>query len=313
MILSTVTLNPAIDKTYYVNGFSVNALNRVDRIKVNMGGKGVNVAAMAAKCGISCIAGGFLSGYNGQMIGKYLKDAGVSTDFIYTEGDTRVNIKIMDTVNQTYTDVNENGPEVSESDIRALYEKVADMAVKSDVVYLGGSFPPGVTCDIYRDLIERIKEKGAMAVLDADGDALRYGVEARPHIIKPNQRELEHLCGTKLKTIADVSRAAKEIHEAGVETVLASLGGNGAVAVIGGKVYRVYPLNAPVRSTVGAGDSFLCGYLYGSTVTEDIPTRLRYAMAFATAKIGTEGTDIPCFEDLIQNYDKVTVENIESN
>ncbi len=308
MILSTVTLNPAIDKTYYVHGFGVNTLNRADRTRINMGGKGVNVATAAAKCGISCFAGGFLSGYNGQLIGKFLKDAGVSTDFVYTEGDTRVNIKIIDIENQTYTDLNESGPEVSAADVEALFQKVSDMAVKSDYVYIGGSIPPTVSDDIYKQLILLIKAKGAKAVLDADGAALRLGVEALPHIIKPNQAELERLCGSKLKTIQDVRRAAVEIQEKGVETVLVSLGGNGALAAVEGRQYRVYPLNAPVRSTVGAGDSFLCGYLYGTTVSEDIQEALKFAMAFASAKIQTEGTNIPSFEELCRDYESVTVE-----
>ncbi len=311
MVLSTITLNPAIDKTYYVRNLLVDGVNRVERIKVNMGGKGVNVAATAAKSGISCIAGGFLSGYNGQMIGKYLKDCGVNTDFVYTEGDTRINIKIMDIENQTYTDINECGPSVSASDLETLYAKVGDMAAQSDVVYMGGSFHPSIADDIYKNLIAIVKEKGAVSVLDADGAALRLGVEAAPHIIKPNQAELERLMGTKLKTISDVASAAREIEARGVETVLVSLGGNGAVAAKAGKLYRVYPLNAPVRSTVGAGDSFLCGYLYGQTVSEDITVALRYAMAFATAKIQTEGTDIPAFESLCQDFEKVTVESIE--
>lgn len=311
MILSTITLNPAIDKTYYVNGFSVNGVNRVERIKVNMGGKGVNVAVTASKCGISCIAGGFLSGYNGQMIGKYLKDAGVTTDFVYTEGDTRTNIKISDTGNRTYTDINESGPAVTEADKRALVEKVSDMAVKSDVVYLGGSLPPGIGADIYGELITVIKEKGARAVLDADGEAFGEGLKALPSVVKPNQAELEGLCGRKLKTVSDVVSAAKQLHENGIETVLVSLGGNGAVCVSGGKAYRVYPLNVPVRSTVGAGDSFLCGFLYGQTVTDDITLQLKYAMSFAGAKIQTEGTDIPAFEELCRGCDTVTVECIE--
>lgn len=310
MILSTITLNPAIDKAYYVHGFGVNTLNRAEKIKINMGGKGVNVATAAIKCGISCFAGGFLSGYNGQMIGKYLKDAGVSTDFVYTEGDTRVNIKIIDVDNQTYTDLNESGPKVLQSDVDALFSKVSDLAVKSDYVYMGGSIPPTVSVDIYNQLIALIKEKGSKAILDADGEALKSGVEALPYIIKPNQLELEQLCGTKLKTIQDVRKAAIEIQEKGVNTVLVSLGGNGALAAIEGAQYRVYPLNAPVRSTVGAGDSFLCGYLYGTTVSDDIQVALRYAMAFASAKIQTEGTDIPDFEALCKDFENVTVERM---
>ena len=308
MILSTVTLNPAIDKTYYVHGFSVNSVNRADKIKVNMGGKGINVATVASRCGISCFAGGFLSGYNGQLIGKYLKDIGVNADFVYTEGDTRINIKIIDIDNQTFTDLNERGPVVSSADIKTLLMKVSDMALKSDYVYIGGSIPPTVSNDIYKQMISIINEKGARSILDAEGDALRFGIEAVPYIVKPNQAELEGFMGAKLKTIQDVRRAAVELQNAGIKVVLVSLGGNGALAAINGKQYRIYPLNTPVRSTVGAGDSFLCGYLYGTTVSENVEVALRYAMAFASAKIQTEGTDIPSFESLCKDYENVTVE-----
>lgn len=311
MILSTVTLNPAIDKTCYVKNFAVNGLNRIDRVKVNMGGKGVNVAATAAKCGITCMASGFLSGYNGQMISKYLKDLGVQSDFVYTEGDTRVNIKVVDTENLTYTDINESGPEVSDGDIKALLKKVSDLAVKSDILYLGGSFPPNLEEDMYKKLVALAKEKGAKVVLDADGEALRLGVEAAPDIIKPNQAELERLTGSKIKTIQDVSRAAHSIAEKGVDTVLVTLGGNGAVAIKDGKMFRVYALNVPVLSTVGAGDSFLCGYLYGESVGADFETCLRFAMSFSAAKIQTEGTDVPDFEKLTKGHEAVTVETME--
>ncbi len=311
MILSTVTLNPAIDKTYYVNGFMIDTVNRTDFVKTNMGGKGVNVAALAARCGISCMATGFLSGYNGQTIGKFLKECGVTTDFVYTEGETRVNIKIIDTERQTYTDLNETGPEVSQKALQALYKKVTDMAIKSDVVYMGGSFHPALGADIYKTLIDIVKKKGAVAVLDADGDALRHGIEAKPQIIKPNQKEAECLLGRKIKSVHDAVEAAVTIQNKGVETVLLSLGGNGAVAATQSGVFRVYPLHAAVASTVGAGDSFLCGYLYGKSRFNDEESALRHAASFATAKIRTTGTDIPAFEELLQDEKNVTVERVE--
>ncbi len=311
MILSTVTLNPAIDKTYYVNDFLVDGLNRTEHIKTNMGGKGVNVSAVAAKCGITCMATGLLSGYNGQMIGKFLKDLGVLADFVYTEGETRVNIKIIDKKNQTYTDLNEMGPAVSQKSLQALCKKVSDMATRSDVVYMGGSFHPSLGADIYKTLIEIIKEKGAKAVLDADGDAFRLGIEAMPHIVKPNQAEAERLLGRKIKSVEDATLAATAIQKMGIETVLLSLGGNGAILAGESGVYRAYPLKAPVVSTVGAGDSFLCGYLYGKAQNASDADALRYAIAFSAAKIQMEGTDIPTFEKLVENKEKVTVEQVE--
>ncbi len=311
MILSAIALNPAIDKTYFVEHFSIDALNRATNMKTNIGGKGVNVAVTAARCGMTCFASGFLSGYNGQMVGKFLKDAGVTTDFVYTEGETRVNIKIIDTVNQTYTDLNEAGPAVPMDAQKDLYKKVEDLAIKSDMVYLGGSFHSSMGDDVYKKLVTIVKEKGAVAVLDADGAALQIGIEAKPNIIKPNLKEMESLAGHRLKTVSDAVNAVRKVQEKGVETVLLTMGGNGAVAATPNGIYRAYSINAPVRSTVGAGDSFLCGFLYGKSIAATDEETLQYAVSFATAKIQTEGTDIPLFEALVCDKDKVTVEHVE--
>lgn len=310
MVLSTITLNPAIDKTYYVNGFSINALNRAWKVRTDIGGKGINVSMIAAKCKLPTIAGGFLSGLNGKMIEERLISAGVRTNFHFTEGETRINTKVCDLENNTYTDINDFGPGVSELDARELLKKAADMARESDVLYMGGSFPPGVSADIYKKLSQIAREHGAHAVVDAGGEALGLAVQARPHIIKPNRLELELMLGREIKSAAEAGQAAREIVSSGVDYVLVTLGGNGAVASSRDGAFRAYPLHVPVASTVGAGDSFLAGFLYGKSKGADIDEALKFAVSFASAKIQLEGTGIPEFDDLVKGFDSVVVEKI---
>lgn len=311
MVISTVSLNPAIDKTYFVNGFKADSVNRAQKTKVNMGGKGINVSATVIRCGINCVATGFLSGYNGQSIAKYLREQGVTTDFIYTEGETRENIKVVDLVNNTYTDINGIGPAPGREDIEKLYDKVSILANESDVIYLGGSFHPEMGAETYKRLVGIAKVGNARVILDADGEALKNGVMAKPHLIKPNQQELSMLTGRKIKNINDAALAAEEIVNSGIETVLVTMGGNGAVGADKSGVYRAFPLNVPVNSTVGAGDAFLCGFMYGEYQKEDITSSLKYATSFSAAKVRTEGTDIPEFKDLKTGFENVTIEKLK--
>jgi len=310
MVVTTVTLNPAIDKTYFVDGFTANALNRASKTKKNVGCKGINVSTIAAICGTKSIATGFLSGSNGKYIDDFLTSVGAETDFVYTEGETRENIKIVDLENNTYTDVNESGPFISEEDLKNLYEKVDMLSKKSTIMHMGGSFHPSIDEDIYKKLIEISKANGAMTVLDAGGEPLNLGITALPDIIKPNQLELELMIGRKIKSVNEAGQAAMEIVESGVQTVLVSLGGNGAVAADKSGIYRAYPLHVPVKSTVGAGDSFLSGFLFGRIKKLGMEESLKYAISFASAKVGLEGTDMPDFKSFIQGYEGVVIEKI---
>ncbi len=310
MIISTISLNPAIDKTYMVDSFAANSVNRAKKIKTNIGGKGINVAAMSKICGFNAIAAGFVSGINGCFIENELVKIGVETDFVHTDGETRVNIKIADEKNQTFTDINDIGPFITLRDVEEIYKKTDEVSKKSDYIHIGGSIPPGADSDIYKKLVEIANYNGAVTMLDAEGEVFKNGIEAKPRIIKPNRYELELLIGKKLNTIDDVCAATTEILNRGIDTVLVSLGEVGAVAANKSGIYRAFPLNVPVKSTVCAGDSFLMGYVYGCAHNESFTESLKYAISFASAKIQKEGTDLPSLSEFKAGFDKVIIEKI---
>lgn len=309
MRVSTFTLNPAIDKTYYADDFALDTVNRAKKTKTNAGGKGINLTAALSECGISLCAYGFL-GAGGDMIDAFLKDKNVETDFVRTEGEIRTNIKICDLKRGAYTDLNESGAPVSEGELSLLFEKAEDAAKKSDIVYMGGSLPNGASDDTYAKIIRLCRKYGAISAVDTSGAELKCAVKEKPDIIKPNGKEAAELLGKDINTVKDAAEAAKELYDMGIKNALLSLGADGSVCAGGSGIYRVYPLPVKVNSTVGAGDSFLAGFVYGKAKGFPFEECLKCAASFSAAKITKDGTDIPVFSELTQYVISVKLERI---
>lgn len=309
MVITTVTLSPAVDRTYYVNDLNIDGLNRAWLVKSNAGGKGVNFSNAIAACSLKCVATGFL-GDGGAVVEGSMKERGIETEFIKTGGETRVNVKICDSEKKTYTEINECGNDISEAEAKRLFDRLAELTQRSTYLYMGGTLPPGMPDDTYCKMIELGKKRGAITILDTSGAALLQGLEAKPHIIKPNRVEMETLLGRRIKSFNDAADATREIAAQGIDTVLLSLGGDGAVAANANAAYRVLPLHVPVKSTVGAGDCFLAGYVYAKTRNFGMEAALKYAMSFAAAKIQKEGTDMPDFEEMAKNTGNIVCDRL---
>ena len=296
-MITTITLSPAFDRTYYVDNFNVSGLNRAWQVKVNMGGKGINFSSIVASCGLSCTATGFL-GEGREKFENFLRQQGATADFVETEGEIRTNIKICDISNDSYTDLNECSSAVSEKDIKRLFKKVDTFCKRNKFLYMGGTLPPGAPMETYAELIKIGKARGVVCVLDASGEALLKGIEAEPDIIKPNRQEAEEILGKEIKTIEDASVSAREMVKMGAKTVLLTLGGDGAICADENGTIYAQPLLLKPKSTVGAGDCFLGGFIYGKSKNLGNMASLKYAVSFSGAKVQTEGTDLPPLEKL---------------
>jgi 1-phosphofructokinase len=260
--VATVTMNPAIDHTVFVNGFMAYKLNRAESVEYNIGGKGINVSKVLSMLGSSSVALGFL-GRNAAFFEEELKAMNIETDFVEVQGRTRTNIKVVDKTNSGVTEINEPGPLINEENWEQLMSKVSSWGQSCEYVVIAGSMPPGVEEDSYKILVEEAKKAGAKVVLDAEGDALRRGLDAVPFMMKPNIHELEGLVG---RTLADATELVHMCHEMlakGVSVVVISMGGQGSIYASKEGIYRVYPLSLDVRNTVGAGDAMVAGYVHG--------------------------------------------------
>ena len=154
---------------------------------------------------------------------------------------------------------------------------------------LSGSVPPGCPQDFYRTLINAVEGLGCRCELDADGERLRYGLEARPFMIKPNRYELETMTASKLNTLSDIHTAALRYIDLGVEIVAVSLGADGALIVSADEALYAPRMNIEVKSTVGAGDSMIAGLVAGFMGDDSLEDCFRKGVASATARCMTEG------------------------
>ena len=294
-MIRTVTLNPAVDRTATIERFSIDAVNRVSSSRLDAGGKGINVSKAIRGLGGQSIAYGFLGGAAGRFIRSYLDEQDIPHRFVEVEGETRTNLKIVDPVLGTHTDVNESGPRVDSTEVRRLEDELFAGAGPDDVLVFSGSVCPGVDPGIYASWIARARAIGAASVLDADGEALRLGSAAGPTIVKPNLDELERLVGTSLSVggVVDVSAvvvAARGLIALGASIVVVSLGADGALFADGAQAIRAHGIPVRALSTVGAGDSVVAALCLGLQRGDSLERLVRPAIAAGTAAVATAGS-----------------------
>ncbi|MCR8642460.1 1-phosphofructokinase family hexose kinase [Paenibacillus sp. N1-5-1-14] len=284
-MITTLTLNAAVDKTYVVPGFYKSGLFRVNEMVADPGGKGINVARVVTLLGGKAIATGFIAGSQGAFIQKGLTRQGVSHDFIEAhEGESRLCTTILDPESDEHqTELLEMGPTITEDDIIKLKHKVAELAKQSSIVAMSGSLPVGCPPTIYADLIQIVKEHGAKAILDASGDALAAGVEAKPYLIKPNEHEIARLTGKKHASDDELAHAIQTLMDQGIPCVIVSLGKRGALAGWEGVIYRAQAPVIDAVNPVGSGDSMVAGMITAIECGATAEEALRLGVASGAA------------------------------
>lgn len=285
----TLALNPAIDRTFWVDRIDFDESNRVRQECRYPGGKGIDVSRVLTSLGVPNVAMGFSGGYTGHELEHRLACEGVVTDLVSVSGETRTNIIVHENETGRQALITASGPEITGEEMEELFDKL-DRLEDASLVAIGGSIPPGAGADAYRNIIGRLRKKGLVTMLDADGEALRMGIEAGPGYIKPNRHELSELVGQELHGIEDVIEAAGTIRSGGVGAVLASMGAEGMVLVSEEGTYWAVPPRVDVVNTVGVGDSSVAGFIYGLVTGLSLQECVRYGAAAGTATTLKPGT-----------------------
>ncbi|WP_321973891.1 1-phosphofructokinase [Paratractidigestivibacter sp.] len=309
-MLHTVTLNPALDKTATVGGFAIDAVNRITELREDAGGKGINVSKVCAKLGTASLAHMLLAGQTGKKIEQAIQAMGIEARAFEVAGETRTNLKIVDPRNHTNTDVNEPGPQVSATELAAFAKHLTDGVSQGDVVVLAGSLSKGASEDTYALLVQSLRSLGAKVFLDADGEPLRRALKARPYLIKPNDHELAGLVGHELKNVGEIVDAAKELVGSGIERVVVSMGGEGALFVTAERVLFAHAPKVKVGSTVGAGDSVVAALAHAEGLGMPLEEAARLAVATGSANVMCSGTQAAELEAVQGLIDQVTIEEL---
>jgi 1-phosphofructokinase len=288
-VIVTVTLNPALDKTLTIHGFRTGSTNRATVDRVGVGGKGINVARNLRRLGCEVVATGFLGSDDRHDTAAMLARDGIEADFVPVAGETRVNLKVFDSLTGVETEINEPGFVVPPEAIVALSAKLHALASRASVMVFSGSLPPRVPPDLYAQLIALVGANGVRTVLDAAGAALAHGIRARPDLAKPNRAEAEDLLGTAVNDDESLADAARRILALGAQSVVVSLGAGGALAASAAGIWRARPPLVAARSTVGAGDAMVAALAWGMMQSRSAADSLRLATAVSCAAAAASG------------------------
>lgn len=293
-MIVTVTLNPSLDRAVEIEGLVRGEVIRATGSRVDPGGKGVNVSRALLANGVASRAVLPCGGDEGRQLVRLLETEGVPLVVVPIAGHTRSNFTLAEP-DGTVTKINQPGPALTPGEFDDVTARLLAVAADASWVVACGSLPPGVAEPAFARLCRSLGAAGVRVAVDTSGPALRAAVRAGVALVKPNRDELAEVVGVPLRDRADVVAAARELRSWGSGAVLASLGPDGAVLVDGeGVVSGQAPVARP-RSTVGAGDALLAGFLAAGARG---PDALAEALAWGAAAVSLPGSRMPGPGDL---------------
>ncbi len=304
----TISLNSSLDRTYYLENILFGDINRVKEVRIDPGGKGINVARMVKILGGDTVALSFFGGQNGRLIRNLLRKEGVKFRWIETKDETRNIFNFIGEKDKKILRINEKGPKISKDEEASFYSLLDRIGFKkNDIVAISGSLPQNLKVNTYRRIIEKLKSKTEFIALDADGNLLREGIKASPFLIKPNLWELERAVGENINSWDKFKRVCENIIKKGVSVILLTLGEKGAVLFSSDKILYGKPPKVKLESDVGCGDAFLAGFLFKFAEKEKVEECLKFAIACGAGKASEKGTKMPDKSKVLKLVGKVRI------
>lgn len=306
MKIVTVNTNPAYDIFYHVPAFQPYKENLAESVSVFIGGKGINVSRALKANGIDSTAYVLLGNQNSQAFADGIRSDGLDTRLFFNNGRIRENMTVLsDGIPETRISI--NSFIATYSDLEKILDALSSEKHNTPVIICSGKLPSGITSKEAMDFVRGLKSISEKVVLDSNSFTAEQTVALSPWLIKPNEEELEALCGSSITDNNDRISAAEALHRGGIANVLITLGGGGAIysGELGKCIVEV-PKIQPI-STVGAGDStvagFVAAYVSGASLTEC----LKSACAFGTAACLTAGTRPPMPESVADIRNRINV------
>jgi len=298
-MISTVTLNPALDIILEVDDLHLNQYNKVNVAHLSPGGKEINVSRAVRACGRETIAIGFLGGGRGRIIEEDLRKFGITTNFWHIENKTRSNTIIFNKKNSQHTLLDETGPSVTDYDIEMILSIFYRIMYQSKIVTLSGSIPPGVPEEIYATMIEIARERGVKAILNASGEQFAKGLEKQPFLAKPDLRKSNEVFGIKIDKLENAVKAAKEIITRGAEISVVSFMQEKDVFATKNNIWFAESTHHQIINLIGAGDALIAGLAVSLTEgNKSFEDAINFSMSCALASAICEEEEFDCREQV---------------
>ena len=293
-MIVTVTPNPSLDRTLEVEALHRGEVVRAHAVRTDPGGKGVNVSRALVANGHRSRAVLPLGGPDGEVLASLLHDLGIEVAAVPIADAVRSNVTVVEP-DGTVTKVNAPGPQLSPLEVEALVARAVEASQGAAWVVASGSLAPGMPPDLYARLAAAVEAVGARFAVDSSGPALEAVLGVHPDVLKPNEEELSEVTGSAPRNLGEVVLAAEELRDRGIGTVLVSLGATGAVLIQDGEEMHAESDVVVPRSTVGAGDALLAGFLAAGG---EGAIALAEGVAWGAAACILPGTAVPGPDDL---------------
>lgn len=274
-MIYTLTFSPALDLCMWADEINFNKTNRSKKEQINVGGKGINVSLVLKELQVDSVALGFVGGFVGEEIEKRLNEAYLKTDFVHINANSRINVKLMGNVE---TEINAKGPDFTDEDLRLLLQKLS-LLQSGDTLIISGSIKDGAI----EKILSALSGKQIKTVIDTAGANLLSSLKYEPFFIKPNKQEIEQIFNIECNSIEDISYYAQKLIDLGAKNVAVTLGKDGVL--FKNRDTEIY-MKAPsgnVLNTVGAGDSFVAGFIAGYLKNNDFTFALKLGTAAGSA------------------------------
>ncbi len=309
-MITTITLNPCMDKSVHVNSLIKGTTNRITESRLDIGGKGINVCVMLQTLGVSTVALCLAPRENKEELKRLLDELNVPCVPVTVPGRLRENLKIYDDYSGELTEINESGSPVTEEALKNFLGFVRSALPKTSVLFMGGSVPPGTPIDIYCRIIRAAQEQNVPTVLDVPAELLAEGLKARPTLVKPNRREMEALCGRRISSLDAAREEAQKLVNDGISAVCLSLGADGAIYANREGAWYSPGLPIQVKGLQGAGDAMVAGLCSALLLNQPPEQALACGIAAAQGSVMREGTLLCTKEQYDSLLPRIKVERI---
>lgn len=265
--------------------------------KVAFGGKGANQAVAAGRSGAEIA---FIACVGADDIGERIRQQ-LTTDHIDTHS--------IEAINNTTTGValifvNGDGENVIGIDAGAnaavtpqYLARYQQTVIDADALLMQLESPLETVIAAAR----LAKQHNTRVILNpAPARALPDELLAMVNMITPNETEAQRLTGIAVNNDADAARAAKALHDKGIETVLITLGSRGVWLSENGEGKLVPGFKVNAVDTIAAGDTFngalLTALLEGKVMNDAV----RFAHAAAAIAVTRPGAQpsVPWREEI---------------
>lgn len=314
-MITTVTLNPAIDREYFVTEHVPKEHKYIydeKNIKVYPGGKGLLTAIDIKKLGYQDVQNvGFVGGKQGMFFEKMVQDYKITTNYIYTENEIRNNVYIIAQNPVTYTHYNDYTYTVSKRDVEDLIKRFKRAINDSEMIIIAGSIPEGVDFDIYQRMVRICNDMKKDVYLQASGETLNQALQERPKVVVPYFKHTRKIFDVEVRTFEDYVQMSRKLIEEGAQHVIIPFHCD-RLLFTKDKVYSLSPEGFCLKNWLGAGDAYnagFCDYIFRNGF--DFLAANKYAGAAALTVAESKSIYIEDKEQIEANLDRITIEELE--